>query len=86
MSLTPRFAVPSALKVVYTPSSLGTTEIGDVILTHADLGDWVFEASGVGEMPGVMQEHRAVATVGSTTSTMFPFRYKQMRQVQTTLA
>lgn len=61
-------------KVVYTPSSLGTTEIGDVILVHPDLGDWVFEASGVGEMPGVMQEHRAVATVGTTTSTMFPFR------------
>eukprot|EP00903_Cladosiphon_okamuranus_P009303 g8875.t1 len=64
----------AAFEVVYTPSSLGTTELGELMLTHADLGEWVFEASGVGEMPGVMQEHRAVATVGSTTSTMFPFR------------
>lgn len=67
--------VPLSLsKVVYTPSSLGKTESGDVILAHEDLGDWVFEASGVGEMPGVMAEHRAVATVGGTASTMFPFR------------
>lgn len=62
------------LKVVYTPSSLGKIETGDVVLAHADLGDWVFQATGVGEMPGVMQEHRTVATVGTTTSTMFPFR------------
>ena len=26
-------------------------------------------------MPGVMDEHHAVATVGSIASTMFPFRY-----------
>lgn len=59
---------------MYTPSSLGHTESGDVVLVHPELGDWVFEASGVGEMPGVMDEHRTVATVGSTISTMFPFR------------
>lgn len=59
---------------MYTPSSLGKTETGNVVLTHHELGDWVFEVSGVGEMPGVMEEHRTVATVGSTSSSMFPFR------------
>ncbi|CAM9809681.1 unnamed protein product, partial [Hapterophycus canaliculatus] len=63
-----------SFEVIYTPSSLGKTEIGEVVLAHADLGEWVFEATGVGEMPGVMNEHHAVATVGTTTSTMFPFR------------
>ncbi|CAM9742155.1 unnamed protein product, partial [Ectocarpus fasciculatus] len=64
----------ASFEVVYTPSSLGKIETGDVILSHVDLGDWVFQATGVGEMPGVMEEHRTVATVGTTTSTMFPFR------------
>lgn len=61
-------------QVVYTPSSLGQTESGEIILAHAELGDWAFEASGVGEMPGVMEEHRVVAVVGLHASTMFPFR------------
>ncbi|CAM9857709.1 unnamed protein product, partial [Sphacelaria rigidula] len=64
----------TTFQVMYTPSSLGQRETGDVVLTHPELGDWVFEASGVGEIPGVLEEHRTVATVGSHTSTMFPFR------------
>lgn len=67
--------------MVYTPSSLGKIETGDVILSHVDLGDWVFQATGVGEMPGVMEEHRTVATVGTTTSTMFPFRLVTRRLI-----
>lgn len=60
-------------------------ETGDIILNHADLGDWVFEAFGVGEMPGVMEEHRASAIVGRTASTMFPFRYNlELKRIITT--
>lgn len=66
---------------MYTPSSLGKTESGDVILSHPELGDWVFETSGVGEMPGVMEEHRTVATVGATTSMMFPFRFVVIAEI-----
>lgn len=61
-------------QIVYTPSCIGRTEVGDVTLAHPELGEWAFEASGIGGMPGVMEEHRAVATVGTTASTMFPFR------------
>ncbi|CAM9334154.1 unnamed protein product [Discosporangium mesarthrocarpum] len=64
----------SPFQVIYTPSSLGEEEFGEVILSHPDLGDWVYEVSGRGRMPGVMQEQRPSATVGQTSSFMFPFR------------
>ncbi|CAM9548186.1 unnamed protein product [Chrysoparadoxa australica] len=60
--------------VIYTPSTLGEAQHSQIILQHPELGDWMYNATGQGEMPGVMAEHNPQATVKETSSYMFAFR------------
>ncbi|CAM9871116.1 unnamed protein product, partial [Choristocarpus tenellus] len=38
----------SSFQVVYVPSSLGQEESTEIILSHPELGDWVYDVSGQG--------------------------------------
>jgi len=60
--------------VVYTPSSLGEDETTKFEVTNPDIGDYVYFASGNGELPGVMEEHCPTAVVNDQTS--YPFKFK----------
>lgn len=61
--------------VVYTPSSLGEVESSRIDITHPELGAYIYMVSGVGEMPGVMDEdHSPICVVHDQTTYPFKFR------------
>jgi hypothetical protein len=61
--------------IVYTPSSLGEEEMSRIDVTHPELGNYVYLVSGVGGMPGLMdEEHCPVSVVHDQTT--YPFRFR----------
>lgn len=61
--------------VVYTPSSLGEVESSRIDISHPELGNYVYMVSGMGGMPGVMDEdHCPVCVVHDQTTYPFKFR------------
>jgi hypothetical protein len=61
--------------IVYTPSSVGSTEAGTIRLVSDHIGEWTFHVRGTGDPPGVMGEPVAlIAPAGLTASTSVPFR------------
>lgn len=59
----------------YVPSSVGEVEAGVVRLISDTIGEWVFEAEGVGQRPGVTgQPVLMVAAAGLSATASVPFR------------
>ena len=55
--------------------SLGDEEMSRIDVTHPELGSYVYLASGVGGMPGLMdEEHCPVSVVHDQTT--YPFRFR----------
>jgi len=76
------------LSLDYAPSSLGQVESTTLSLRHPDLGALEFEASGKGELPGVMPEVTPEAMIAEPTSSMITFRnpFKQPMTVDIKLS
>lgn len=61
-------------EIIYTPSTLSSTELATIILHHPEIGTWQYEIEGMGELPGVMTEHFPTSVVGQMSSYMMSFR------------
>ena len=61
-------------EVIYSPSSIGVPEVGQVVFEHPEAGVWVFEVEGKGHPPGEMPITNVNATVMSSSSNMIHFR------------
>jgi hypothetical protein len=61
--------------VVYTPSSLGDEESSRIDLTHPELGNFVYFATGSGGLPGVMDEEHCPTSIVNDQTT-YPFKFR----------
>ena len=60
--------------LTYTPSALEEPQSCEISLVHPKLGEFVYSAKGVGQMPGEMPITQPSAPLGHTTSGTIGFR------------
>mmetsp|Transcript_18627 Transcript_18627/g.36432 ORF Transcript_18627/g.36432 Transcript_18627/m.36432 type:complete len:3020 (+) Transcript_18627:106-9165(+) len=69
------------VSITYIPSLLGEWQHGQLSFSHPSVGEWVYQARGIGEKPGAMPSVSIHTPVGKRLSTNLAFRNPFAQQI-----